>query len=127
MKSATSNLPQSSSTQLRSAVLAPCDDALLTVRLAGRLNRFRAPLGFLRAFRSVSLLALLLAASASQGQVEVIDNFNNNISPAPGWGNYDPGSGLGQINTRSKVENPPASGNYGYRQQSPGTTCASAP
>src|ERR1051326_1630858 len=72
--------------------------------------------------RLAAVLLVVGLAATARGQIEVIDDFNNAISPAPGWGNYDPGSGLGQVNTRSKVNL--GSGDFAYRQQSPGTACA---
>src|ERR1043166_6813238 len=73
------------------------------------------------ACRRLAPMFLILGLAATvRGQVEVIYDWNsgNDI----GWGHYDPGSGLGQMNTRSFPTNSP--GDQAYRQFSPGTTCA---
>src|ERR1051325_5056633 len=73
------------------------------------------------ACRRLAPMFLILGLAATvRGQVEVIYDWNsgNDI----GWGHYEPGSGLGQMNTRSFPTNSP--GDQAYRQFSPGTTCA---
>ncbi|MBI3849210.1 MAG: hypothetical protein HY298_02805 [Verrucomicrobia bacterium] len=76
-------------------------------------------------FAGVTVCTLLGLASTVRSQTEVIEDFNNAIAPAPGWGNYDPGAGLGQPYTRTKVADGSGSVNgFAYRQFAPGTQCA---
>src|SRR6266436_1345099 len=80
-----------------------------------------SPFSFISACRRlVPLLALVGLAGGARAQTEVIYHWNNGNDI--GWGHYDPGSGLGQMNTRTFVTNSP--GDVAYRQFSPGTACA---
>src|SRR6266576_4904653 len=72
--------------------------------------------------RKICLIALTcFLPMICRSQTEVIYDFNsgNDI----GWGHYDPGAGLGQMNTRSFPNNTSPS-DKAYRQYSPGTACA---
>ncbi len=65
------------------------------------------------------MLLLALPKPARGALNEVIFDFNSGDA---GWGHYDPGAALGQVNTRTFPAD--GSGGTGYRQYGPGTSCA---
>src|ERR1051325_8045972 len=75
--------------------------------------------------REIFCLAVLLSVGLPgtvKGQLEFTDDFNSGTLSGR-WGNYDPGSGLGQVNSRTFVSD--GAGGLALRQYGPGTgSCA---